>query len=162
MLLPWRRSETKIVTYVTDGDMAKVTVTEAARLVGIARQHLYRAYITNGKISVDRDFNGRPMIDTSELLRVFGELKETPNGDNERLSETPDGDGSDSVSQSNEKPETEIIRLLKQELAEAKAREKEILERAVEREAWLRQQLERAQAVLTDQRQHNRPWWKFW
>ena len=141
--------------------MAKVTVTEAARLVGIARQHLYRAYITNGKISVDRDFNGRPMIDTSELLRVFGELKETHDGDNWRLAETVSGGGFDSVSQSNEKSEMEIVRLLKQELAEAKAREKEILGRAAEREAWLRQQLERAQAVLTDQRQ-GPPWWKFW
>jgi len=152
----------KMVTDITDGDMAKVTVTEAARLVGIARQHLYRAYITNGKISVDRDFNGRPMIDTSELLRVFGELRETPNGDKERQRETFICDDYDLVSQSSGKPEVEIIRLLKQELAEAKAREKEILDRAAEREAWLRQQLERAQAVLTDQRQQGRPWWKLW
>ncbi|WP_141738599.1 hypothetical protein [Acidithiobacillus caldus] len=142
--------------------MAKVTVTEAARLVGLTRQHLYRAYITKGKLSIDRDFNGRPMVDTSELLRVFGELKETLDCDKWRHQETVSDDGYDAVSHGDERSEVEIIRLLKQELAEAKAREKEILERAAEREAWLRQQLERAQAVLTDQRQISKPWWKFW
>ena len=160
-MLP-RQYVTKNIKNVTDGDMAKVTVTEAARLVGIARQHLYRAYITNGKLSVDRDFNGRPMIDTSELLRVFGELKELPDSNKERLSETPLGDGYDGMTQEDSGSEAEVIRLLKQELAEAKARERDILEKAAERELWLRQQLERAQAVLTDQRQPSRAWWKFW
>ena len=57
----------------------------------------------------------------------------------------------------------EVIALLKQELEESKAREKEILEKADARELWLRQQLERAQAVLTSQGATvRRPWWQFW
>lgn len=40
---------------------------------------------------------------------------------------------------------------------------REQLREASEREAWLRQQLERMQAVLTDQRTtEKRRWWQFW
>ena len=58
--------------------MAKVTVTEAAKLAGLGRQQLYRGYISTGKISVERDHQDRPRIDTAEILRVFGEMKGTP------------------------------------------------------------------------------------
>jgi hypothetical protein len=67
--------------------MAKVNVTEAARLAGIGRAHLYRKYLSpkdkDGKLltpllSVERDHQGNTTIDTSELLRVFGKLCETP------------------------------------------------------------------------------------
>ncbi len=54
--------------------MALVTVTHAARLAGISRQYLYKAYIKTGKVSVERDSKGSPLIETSELLRVFGVL----------------------------------------------------------------------------------------
>lgn len=55
--------------------MAKVSISEAARLAGVSRQHLYRRYITPGLISVEKDGESAPMIDTAELLRVFGDLK---------------------------------------------------------------------------------------
>lgn len=58
--------------------MTKVSVSEAARLAGISRGHLYRGYIDPGKISVERDSEA-VRIDTSELLRVFGTL--TPTGE---------------------------------------------------------------------------------
>lgn len=51
-------------------DMAKLTVIQAAPLAGKSTQTLYR-YIKQGKLSKDSD--GK--IDTSELMRVFGELK---------------------------------------------------------------------------------------
>ena len=57
--------------------MPKVTITEAAKLAGVSRAHLYNKYIKNGLISVSKDHRDRPFIDTSELLRVFGELSNT-------------------------------------------------------------------------------------
>jgi len=57
--------------------MPKVTITEAAKLAGISRAHLYNRYIKTGAISVSKDSRDRPYIDTSELLRVFGELSNT-------------------------------------------------------------------------------------
>jgi predicted nuclease with TOPRIM domain len=54
--------------------MAFVSVSEAARLAGISRQHLYKKYIKTGILSVERHFDV-PKVQVSELLRVFGELK---------------------------------------------------------------------------------------
>jgi len=141
--------------------MVKVTVTEAARLAGIARQHLYRAYINTGKLSVDKDFNGRPVVDTAELLRVFGEIKAHPESDEKRRVETIEKHNINTVSHDEIDRKDEVIALLRRELEESKTREKEILEKADARELWLRQQLERAQAVLTDQRATGkRRWWQ--
>lgn len=58
--------------------MANLTITEAAQAVGVSRQTLYSSYIKPGKISVNRSDPKRPVIDTAELLRVFGELKQNP------------------------------------------------------------------------------------
>jgi 2',3'-cyclic-nucleotide 2'-phosphodiesterase (5'-nucleotidase family) len=143
--------------------MAKVTVTEAARLAGIARQHLYRAYINTGKISIDKDLNGRPMVDTSELLRVFGDLKVSHDDDGRRHFKIADTTNINTVSRNEIDGKDEVIALLRQELEESKAREKEILEKADARELWLRQQLERAQAMLTNQSATvKRRWWWPW
>ncbi|MGK9453137.1 hypothetical protein ACSSZE_18090 [Acidithiobacillus caldus] len=131
--------------------MAKVTVTEAARLAGLGRQQLYRGYISTGKISVERDHQGRPQIDTAEILRVFGEMRGTPEATQNGQGENGQKRHPDSVLQSVIEAKDEVIVELKERLREAG-----------EREVWLRQQLERAQAVITDQRQVTKPWWKFW
>lgn len=55
--------------------MAKVSISEAARLAGISRSNLYKNYIKQGLISVVRNHQGQPRIDVSELLRVFGEIQ---------------------------------------------------------------------------------------
>lgn len=136
--------------------MALVTITDAARLAGISRQHLYKAYIKTGKLSVDRDSKGSPMVETSELLRVFGAL----NGDwmdapvdGDRLhAETVENAVDIRVLSVELAAKDEVIRRLEQQVAEGG-----------EREAWLRQQLERAQAVLTNQSATvKRRWWWPW
>ena len=53
--------------------MAQVSISEAARLTGKSRKTLH-TYISNGKLTKVTDTNGKPKIDTSELIRVFGEL----------------------------------------------------------------------------------------
>lgn len=55
--------------------MAQVSITEAARLSGISRSNFYKSYIRRGRIRVTKDHQGNPQIDTSEIIRVFGELR---------------------------------------------------------------------------------------
>ena len=54
--------------------MAKVSVSEAARLAGVSRVTMQR-HIKKGKVSKTEGEDGNPVVDTSELLRVYGELK---------------------------------------------------------------------------------------
>jgi hypothetical protein len=65
-------------------NIAKVSISEAARLAGVSRSHLYAKFIKPGKISVQAviDAQGKPQkwIDISELQRVFGSLS-TRTGD---------------------------------------------------------------------------------
>jgi regulator of replication initiation timing len=58
----------------TGGCMAKVNLSQAAKMAKISRPHLYKRYIETGKITVDRSDPKAPLIDTAELLRVFGEI----------------------------------------------------------------------------------------
>lgn len=136
--------------------MALVTVTHAARLAGISRQYLYKAYIKTGKVSVERDSKGSPLIETSELLRVFGvlggEWMNTPVDDESLHVETLEKAVDIKVLSAELSAKDEVIRRLERQVAEGG-----------EREAWLRQQLERAQAVLTNQGATvKRRWWQFW
>ncbi len=62
--------------------MTKVNISEAAKLAGISRSKLYENYINTGKISVDKSNPKKPMVDTSELLRVFGELHASDSSEN--------------------------------------------------------------------------------
>ena len=136
--------------------MALVTITDAARLAGISRQYLYKAYIKTGKLSVDRDSKGSPVVDTAELLRVFGTLNsdwmDTTVDDNGLHVETAKKEVDIKALSVEIAAKDEIIRRLERQVADGG-----------EREAWLRQQLERAQAVLTNQSATvKRPWWQFW
>ena len=136
--------------------MAKVTVTEAAKLAGLGRQQLYRGYISTGKISVERDHQDRPRIDTAEILRVFGEMKGTPEGTPEA---TQNGHHINSEKRHADSELQAVVEAKDELISELRER----LREAGEREGWLRQQLVRAQAVLADQRSTPlRPWWRFW
>ena len=64
--------------------MTHVSISEAAKLAGISRQHLYKKYITTNIISVERHFDV-PKIQISELLRVFGELKTETSDDRQSI-----------------------------------------------------------------------------
>lgn len=55
--------------------MAKLNITQAAREWGIARSTLQRA-IKSGRISIHQE-NGYKYIDSSEMVRVYGEASTT-------------------------------------------------------------------------------------
>lgn len=103
--------------------MAKVSISEAARLAGVSRQHLYKKYLATGLLSVEKDGEHPPMCDTSELLRVFGELK---------------GEGKVAASPSGEGALLAEIENLRRWLAERDTQ----LQEAREREAWLKQHVD--------------------
>ena len=52
--------------------MSKLNISQAAKQWGKSRQTIYN-YLEQGKLSGDVDNEGSTHIDTSELLRVFGE-----------------------------------------------------------------------------------------
>lgn len=54
--------------------MAKVSVAEAAKLTGKSAKTIYR-HIETGKLSSSQNNNGSKSIDTSELQRVYGNIK---------------------------------------------------------------------------------------
>ena len=53
--------------------MTKLNMSEAARAAGITRATLYR-HIDKGKLSKENDADGNPVIDLSEMLRVYPKL----------------------------------------------------------------------------------------
>lgn len=88
--------------------MAYVSLSEAARLAGISRSTLYER-IKNGQLSTTRSHNGKPTVQISELIRVFGNALQLPDGveqsrtaksdTSEQVSSTSAGQVSDSAEQ---------------------------------------------------------------
>lgn len=61
--------------------MAELTITEAIKRSPIGKTQFYKKYIDTGAISVSVDSSGKKFIDSSELLRVFGEMKSEEGAD---------------------------------------------------------------------------------
>ena len=126
--------------------MALVSVSEAARLAGCTRANLYKTYIQTGKLSVTHDHQGKPKVDTAEVLRVFGSLQGDSN---------PIDTGIQSLTGASVKGDTrhemEVKMLLKQ------------LEEAKEREQWYRQQIGELTSTIK-LLEHQRPasFWQKW
>ena len=55
--------------------MALVTITEASKLTGKSRKTIY-SHLKKGKLSSSLQADGTKQIDTSELIRVYGEIKQ--------------------------------------------------------------------------------------
>lgn len=53
------------------------SVEQAAKAAGVSKQTIYRM-LKNGSLSSSQDRNGNKKIDSSEMLRVFGTLREVP------------------------------------------------------------------------------------
>lgn len=128
--------------------MALVSISEAARLVGVNRSNLYSSYINQGKLSLSKDSRGSTKVDTSELLRVFGSLK---------MDATVQQTGAtvqDSSQQTGTDSSAEVIRLLQAQLAEAKDREQFYQQQIRELTGTIK--------LLEHHGQAGRPWWWFW
>lgn len=127
--------------------MAKHTISEAARLTGKARSTLHR-HIKSGRLSKGEDDDGMPVIDTSELQRVYGPLQLQHSSGTVAITqyETPQTDSQNSSLQA----EVEALRQEKVERLEFALEEaRQAVEDARnERDDWKAQ----AQRLLSDQR----------
>ena len=133
--------------------MPKVNITQAAKLVGISRTTLYKTYIKTGEVSVSKNYKGHKEIDTSELLRVFGELKnEQVNSADERSGEQYFTPGTEQVEQLVCIAELETEnRLLKEHMSELK-----------EQQQIDRDQIKDLSTKLLKHDPPSRNWWQFW
>lgn len=59
--------------------MAKLNISQAAKAVGKSRRTIQN-HIKQGKLSCETDGNGNKVIDTSELMRVYGEVQDSFTG----------------------------------------------------------------------------------
>lgn len=122
--------------------MAFVSISEAARLARKSRSTLYKTYIDAGRLSVSKDtHSGKPVIDTSELIRVFGEIRTT----------NATGHDADTKKQNATTPRDTAIDLLRQLLKskeEQIATAKEQINAANEREEWMRKQVDEMTGML--------------
>ncbi len=134
--------------------MAKVNISEAARMAGKSRSHLYEKYINTGVITVDSDREGRKVIDTSELIRVFGSLHIDDNAKDVReINKGHIENNHNDMIVSALQSENEVLREY------LRAKEQEV--------TWLREQISKTTALLTHQRGDLRPkqgkrWWWPW
>jgi hypothetical protein len=153
--------------------MATVSISEAARLAGIARSSLYKYYIKTGKLSLSQNGGKRPVIDTSELLRVFGSISSIDTLDNtvtpERIQKVTDENCS--LSSANEAQKLTDMAVM----AETIKGQRTMLEQLQHENEWLRNlvsDLRNDVKQLTHQKiepvapaiepSQARPWWKFW
>lgn len=108
--------------------MNKISISEAIRMVGISRSHFYKKYINTNLISIINE-NEKKLIDISELIRVFGNIQLENNKSVQQHT---------TEYNINTHEKDNIIDILKNQLNEAMAREKE----AKEREKWLITQID--------------------
>lgn len=131
-------------------DVALVSISEAARLVRKSRSTLYKTYIETGKLSVGQDSaTGRPVVDTSELMRVFGALYATHATGH--ATDTKTHNATHDATPNATPPRDMAIDLLRQ-LVKSKedqlAAAKEQLRAAQEREEWMRKQVDEMTGMM--------------
>lgn len=75
----------------------RLNLTQAAKAAGVTRRTLYN-HINQGKVTASRDEKNNPVIDVSELIRVYGNVnvpvKKIPtvsHRENTQVNFTPDG-----------------------------------------------------------------------
>ena len=109
--------------------MAKLSISGAAKATGKARTTI-QGHVKKGLLSIDVDSTGRKLIDVSELQRVYGKVNfdATGNAVNQNVVSqqinTPNNAG---LVQENTAILNREIELLRQQLEEAKEREKKLL-----------------------------------
>lgn len=129
--------------------MAKVSISEAARLTGKSRTTLHRL-IKTGELSICSGERNAKLVDTSELLRVFGHLSLSSGEQVTEQRVTDNSEGREQVIQSL-KQEIEHLRML----VSAQDSHIDSLKQAM-------LLLEHKQAQSAPQITSRSSWWKFW
>ena len=126
--------------------MAKVSISEAARLTGKSRTTLHRL-IKTGELSTCHGARNARMVDVSELIRVFGPLEH-------RVSEQVTAQFSEQSDTGVSAQNEQIIAQLKQEV--------EHLKTLVSAKDSHIDSLKQAMLLIEHTHTGDSPWWKFW
>ena len=117
--------------------MARLTIKEAVEISPVSESTLRRD-IKSGKVSSEKDERGRRRIDTAELARVYGQLRQSTDSNDTQMTavDTPNN----ATMNVNETPDTHIdnpkivailegqVQDLKSQLAQATEREAKLLD----------------------------------
>lgn len=126
--------------------MAKISISEAARLTGKSRTTLHKL-IKTGELSTCHGARNARMVDISELIRVFGPLDYRPS---EQVSAQVAAQSDTGVSAQNE----QVIAQLRQEV--------EHLKTLVSAKDSHIDSLRQAMLLIEHKHTGDSPWWKFW
>ena len=119
--------------------MARLTIKEAVEISPVSESTLRRD-IRSGKVSSEKDDRGRRRIDSAELARVYGQLRQSTDSNDTQMTavDTPNN-GSGNVNDTPDTPSDnpKVVALLenqigdlKSQLEHANAEKKELLELA--------------------------------
>ncbi|EOI5795856.1 helix-turn-helix domain-containing protein [Cronobacter malonaticus] len=126
--------------------MAKISISEAARLTGKSRTTLHRL-IKTGELSTCHGARNARMVDISELIRVFGPLEHLPS---EQVTAQDSKHSGTGFSAQNE----QVIAQLRQEV--------EHLKTLVSAKDSHIDSLKQAMLLIEHKHTGDSPWWKFW
>lgn len=126
--------------------MAKISISEAARLTGKSRTTLHRL-IKTGELSTCHGARNARMVDVSELIRVFGPLEYRPS---EQVAAQVSEHSCTGVSAQSE----QVIAQLRQEV--------EHLKTLVSAKDSHIDSLRQAMLLIEHRHTGDSPWWKFW
>lgn len=104
--------------------MARLTITEAIKQSPIGRTRMYSHYIKTGLITVSVDSKGSKYIDSSELLRVFGNIGNSVQ--REQVEGTSRLHSTEQQKTLNNE-QRELIKILREQLEKAEQREQQHL-----------------------------------
>lgn len=126
--------------------MAKISISEAARLTGKSRTTLHRL-IKSGDLSTCHGARNARLVDVSELIRVFGPLEHRPS---EQVTAQVPEHSDTGISPQNE----QVIAQLRQEV--------EHLKTLVSAKDSHIDSLKQAMLLIEHRHTGDSPWWKFW
>lgn len=120
--------------------MAQHSISEASKLTGKARSTIHR-HLKSGKISKGQDANGQPVIDTAELVRVYGPIQGRSSSTTDPIGQLATPERDTPLQAKIEAMRDEQIDQLRADLDDARR----------ERDDW-KLQAQRLSGLLTDQR----------
>jgi len=100
--------------------MACHTLTECAKLANVSRRTIQR-YIKSGKLSCKKNEHGNPEIETSELIRVFGNVSHPVTDEMSHLVTPPQNELSVLIEQAVKKATQPLIQEIKELREEMKS-----------------------------------------
>ena len=134
--------------------MARITIKEAVAISPVSESTLRRD-IKSGKVSSEKDDRGRRRIDTAELTRAYGQLRQSTQPTDTEMTavDTPNnGTLNTPVSLDTATDTPKVVDLLENQIADLKAE----LERATDRETALQTEKTKLLDMLSTEQEKTR------